>query len=111
MSKKTPAAKAANQVAAATVARRPNGKAWKKGADGVSAPPETRVKKAVVKTPQRAGKDELVQAHRERRRERGIERARTRRQAEAEVAQRASQDAQKTSTRATAVTKLKAAVK
>lgn len=67
---------------------RNNHKAWKKGADGRPAPPGVRVVKERVKTPERQLKDEIIREHRERRRELGIERARQRREAEKEIADR-----------------------
>lgn len=67
---------------------RKNEKAWKKGADGKPAPPDTRVVKERVRTPERQKKDEAIREHRERRRELSIERHRQRVAAEKEIAER-----------------------
>jgi hypothetical protein len=47
---------------------RRNGKAWKKGADGVPAPPDKRVVKVRVRTPERLAKDDLIREQRAQRR-------------------------------------------
>lgn len=68
--------------------QRKNNKAWKRGADGKSAPPDTRVVKERVRTPERQLKDEAIREHRERRRELSIERHRQRVAVEKEIADR-----------------------
>lgn len=65
---------------------RRNGKAWKKGADGVSAAPEKRVVKRKSKTLKRLRKDLEIQSARDNRRTVNIVAARLRKAADLEIA-------------------------